>query len=88
MATKTTKERRAKGPDQDELALTTALEPARSGGNGAQHTPVYSHKSRHRCPRCGVLMRANGTTAGGARKRWICSSPVCRKTDETSGELV
>lgn len=48
----------------------------------------YKHVSKYRCPRCRVIMRANGTRDDGRLKRWKCPAPVCGITTTTVGELV
>lgn len=48
----------------------------------------WSHATRQRCPRCGAMMRADGTKQGGRIKRWKCPAPICRKMLETAGTPV
>lgn len=67
---------------------------ARRGGkpkrepDAAQASPAYTHLTKLRCPRCGLLMKADGTRDGGRVKRWVCPSAICRRRSETVGEEV
>jgi len=56
-------------------------EAKREPGEG----PDYSHKSKHRCSRCKMLMLADGTIDGGRIKRWRCPTAICRNTARTKG---
>lgn len=55
--------------------------------NPKDDKPVYSHPTKLRCGRCGLLMRCVGTREGGKFKRWACPGAVCRHTATTQGVI-
>ena len=62
--------------------------PAQKKRQNRKKGPEYTHLTKLRCPRCGVVMRAVGTREEGRVKRWLCPAPVCRKRTQTIGEEI
>jgi len=91
MPTATKKQRRSSkggnGQKKDEAVELADLidNHVEETAESVAQTGEYQHVTKHRCPRCKTLMRANGTMSGGRVKRWLCPSAICRKADTTVG---
>ena len=80
--------RQAAGFQEDMLTRKESEMGETKAKKKATKKPTWSHPSNYRGPRCGQLMRADGTRDGGRLKRWVCPAPICRKRVETVGERI